>query len=308
MGGRFPTGRQLRIRNGPYAATITEVGGGLRELSCSGIDIVDGFAADAPVEGCRGQVLAPWPNRLRDGTWTWEGRQLQLPIDEPRKGNSASHGLVRWVPWTVELEEADRAALTYHLHPQPGYPFALDLRITYALSATDGLTVVLSASNPTSVPTPVALGMHPYLKPSRGGLIDDCALVLPANTRVLVDEWGSPVGTEPVADTPFDFREPRRIGQLAINSAFTDVGSNNRSVVSLTDVRGDRIELWTDSSCGWIQVFTGDSLSPGSRRRGIAIEPMTAPPNALASKEGVTLLHYRESLSLRWGLRANLGL
>jgi hypothetical protein len=65
----LPSGRQLGIRDGKYAATVTEVGGGLREFSYAGIDLVDGFAADALVDGSRGQVLAPWPNRLRDGCW-----------------------------------------------------------------------------------------------------------------------------------------------------------------------------------------------------------------------------------------------
>src|SRR5450756_755237 len=128
----FPSGRQFVIRDGKYVATVTEVGGGLRELSYAGVDLVDGFAADRLVDGSRGQVLAPWPNRLRDGSWRWGGRELQLPIDEPLKGNSASHGGVRWAPWTLETEEQRRVAMNYRLYPQPGYPFPLAFGITYA--------------------------------------------------------------------------------------------------------------------------------------------------------------------------------
>lgn len=304
----FPSGRQLGIRDGKYAATITEVGGGLREFSYAGIDLVDGFAADALVDGSRGQVLAPWPNRLRDGCWSWDDRELQLPIDEPLKGHSASHGLVRWVPWTVDAEESGRVALSYRLHPQPGYPFALELGITYALSASDGLTVVLSATNLSLAPAPVALGMHPYLKSPHGGLIDTCTLLLPARTRAVTDAWGSPVGAEDVSGTPFDFRRPRRIGDLRINSAYTDLDAthDDRAVVILADESGDQVELWSDSSCTWIQVFTGDTLAPNLRRRGIAVEPMTAPANALASGDGLHVLERGQSLSLRWGLRASL--
>lgn len=303
----FPSGRQFVIRDGKYVATVTEVGGGLRELSYAGVDLVDGFAADRLVDGSRGQVLAPWPNRLRDGSWRWDGRELQLPIDEPLKGNSASHGVVRWAPWTLETEEQRRVAMNYRLYPQPGYPFALAFGITYALSARDGLTVVLSAANLGLAPAPVALGMHPYLKPPHGGLIHTCTLLLPARTRVLTDAWGSPVGTEEVTGTPFDFRQPRRIGDLHINSAFTDVDANHhgRATVVLANERGE-VELWSDSSCKWIQIFTGDGLAPDVCRHGIAVEPMTAPANALASGDGLRVLEHGESLSLRWGIRASL--
>ena len=68
----------------------------------------------------------------------------------------------------------------------------------------------------------------------------------------------------------------------------------------------DEVALWSDASCTWIQVFTGDSLAPNVRRRGIAVEPMTAPANALASGEGLRVLEPGESLSLRWGIRATL--
>lgn len=303
----FPSGRQLVIHDGKYAATVTEVGGGLRELSFGGVDLVDGFAAHVLVEGSRGQVLAPWPNRLRDGVWRWEGRELQIPIDEPLKGNSASHGMVRWVPWAVGTKGPGHVALTYRLYPQPGYPFTLDFGITYTVRATDGLTVVLSATNLSLAPAPVALGMHPYLKPPHGGLIDTCTLLLPARTRVLTDAWGSPVGTEGVAGTPFDFRQSRLLGDIRINSAFTDVDADrdNRALVILAD-GDDGVALWSDASCTWIQVFTGDSLAPNVRRRGIAVEPMTAPANALASGEGLRVLEPGESLSLRWGIRATL--
>ena len=305
MDAPLPSGEQYDIAAGDYHAVAVEAGGGLRELTYAGRPLVEGYPPEALADGGRGQVLAPWPNRVRDGRWTWEGRELQLALSEPAKGN-ASHGLVRWAGWGATDRSPERVVLTHRLHPQPGYPFTLDLRITYELDAATGLTVGLAARNPGPDPAPVALGMHPYLAAPGGGLVDGCTLQVPASTRVLVDERSLPTGTEPVADTPYDLRSPRALKELELDTAYTDLSADGdgRVRVRFAAEDGTGAELWTQAPARWLQVFTGDALPITRRRRGVAVEPMTAPANALATGEGLTVLAPGESLTLRWGILA----
>ena len=130
----LPTGQQWTIGHGPFEATVVEVGGGLRTLSRAGVDLVAGYEPHERCASGRGQQLMPWPNRIRDGRYTFEGTERQLSITEVPLGN-ASHGLVRWALWElVELEEAS-VTVGYRLHPQPGWDHFLDLRTTCSPSA-----------------------------------------------------------------------------------------------------------------------------------------------------------------------------
>ena len=140
-----PSGEQYEISSNGYRAVVTECGAGLRLLEHAGRPLVDGYDEDAMATGGRGQLLMPWPNRIHDGQYAVGDRQLQLALSEPARHN-ASHGLVRWVAWTVDQHSADSVALRYRLMAQSGYPWTLDLRVEYVVSA-DGLTVTQSATN-----------------------------------------------------------------------------------------------------------------------------------------------------------------
>lgn len=124
---------------------LDEVGGGIRSYTARGRELLDGYPAGQPSSSGRGQVLIPWPNRLEDGSYEFDGRRHQLDLNEPENRN-AIHGLVRWEPWTVREREPHRLAMDHVLSPQPGYPFTLELNIEYTLS-TSGLSVRTTATN-----------------------------------------------------------------------------------------------------------------------------------------------------------------
>jgi aldose 1-epimerase len=130
-----PCGEQIEIALGDQRAVVVEVGGGLRAYSAGGRELIDGYGPDEMCASGRGQVLIPWPNRLEDGCYEFDGRRHQLALNEPEHGN-AIHGLVRWANWTAAEREPHRAGMAHVLHPQPGYPFSLGLRVEYTL--TDG--------------------------------------------------------------------------------------------------------------------------------------------------------------------------
>src|SRR5258708_34172734 len=128
-----PSGEQIEIAVGDQQAVGVEVGGGLRSSSADGRQLVAGYRADEMSSSARGQVLIPWPNRLQDGRYEFDGRRHQLPLNEPEQRN-AIHGLVRWAAWTTSEREPYRAGMEHVLHPQPGYPFSLRFRLEYVLT------------------------------------------------------------------------------------------------------------------------------------------------------------------------------
>ena len=293
-----PSGRQVELRHGEQRAVVVENGGGLRTYVADGRDVVDGYAEHELASAGRGQVLFPWPNRLAGGRWEDEGETRQLALSEAGAGN-AIHGLVRWAAWDVHPAGEAAAVATHTLMPQSGYPFRLACRIDYRLSA-GGLTVTTTVLNESPRPAPFGLGFHPYLSAASidGGFVDGMELTIPAETRLLLD-GGLPVGREPVAGSAHDFRSGRAIGDLVLDDAFTDIqrGAGELARVSVSGAR-----IWAGPGFDYLQVFTGDTLSPGTRRRGLAVEPMTCPPNALATGEGLIRLDPGASVELEWGI------
>src|SRR3954451_24209606 len=156
-----PSGEQFEIEADGQRAIVVEVGGGLRSYTADGEDVLDGYGLDEMSTSGRGQVLSPWPNRLRKGSYEFEGKRYQLPLTEPERHN-AIHGLVRWLPWTLVERASERVVVQTVVHPQPGYPFRVALRIEYTLSAA-GLSVRSTATNAGDHPCPYGIGAHPYL-------------------------------------------------------------------------------------------------------------------------------------------------
>ena len=302
-----PSGEQFAISGGGYAAVVTESGAALRTLTYAGHDLVDGFAEDAMSSGGRGQVLMPWPNRIRDGRYTFGGQDHQLALTEPKR-NNASHGLARWAAWTLEEHTAHSVSLQYRLMAQSGYPWLVDLHVLYDLSA-DGLTVTQTATNLSPTPAPYASGAHPYLSVGDGP-VDSWELTLPAATRSISDERLLPFGTEPVTGTPYDFRDGRALGNLALNHAFGDLERDENGVASATlrDPATKReVELWVDAAHRWLMLYTADDVA-ATARRSLAIEPMTANADAFRTGEDLVTLAAAgepgDEVSVSWGVRA----
>ncbi|WP_137295038.1 aldose 1-epimerase family protein [Nocardioides dongxiaopingii] len=298
-----PSGDQYAISAGGYHAVITESGGALRSLTHDGRALVDGFGEDQMSSGGRGQLLVPWPNRIRDGRYSFGGHDLQLPLTEPKR-HHASHGLARWVAWSLEEHTASSVTLRYRLMAQSGYPWTLDLHVVHDLSA-DGLTVTQSATNLAATPAPYASGAHPYLTVGDGP-VDDWELTLPAATRSVTDDALIPVGREPVGGTAHDFRTPRRLGDLELNTAFTDLerdGRGEATVVLRDPATGRGVALWADAGVRWFQLYTADDV-PATARRSMAVEPMTANADAFRSGEDLLTLEPGGDVSVTWGIRA----
>lgn len=297
-----PSGAQFEIVYGNQRATIVEVGGGIRTYEAGGRNVLDLYPVGAMCDGAHGTVLVPWPNRLADGRYRFDGVDYQVALTEPGKAN-AIHGFLRWRTWCAEKRTPNRIVMVTRLHPMMGYPFFLDVSVVYELGEA-GLVVATTATNVGTTPCPYGCGQHPYLSPGVG-LIDECTLELDARTRILTDnERQLPTGSEPVAGTPFDFAEGIRLGDRKLDFAFTDLArdSSGRAWVRLSGSDGRRVELWVDGHYPILQIYTGDTLEPHRRRRGLGAEPMTCPPNAFQTGDGLVRLDPGQSLTTTWGV------
>ncbi len=288
---------ELRLDAGTASLVVDLRGGGLRELAVGDWHVLDGYEGGTVPSGRRGGVLLPWPNRIRDGRWTWQGRQLQLEVASPEKP-TANHGLVSSQPWQVLEEAADRVTVGTVVEPRSGYPFRLAAAIDYVLSA-DRLESTVRVRNVGSDAAPVGVGLHPYLAvgATADGDIGAAELELPARTRLVVD-GGLPTGER----RPFD-GAVGRIGDRALDDPITDLvrDEDGWARVRLSGPAGS-LELAVDRSWPWLQAYTGDTLPAGQRRRSLAVEPMTCPPNALADGVDVVVLDPCAEWSGAWAL------
>jgi aldose 1-epimerase len=297
------SGDRITLARDTAAAEIGLVAAVLCELSVGGVRLTETVPPDSlPPMGC-GIVLAPWPNRVRDGRWMLDGEPQQLDLTEPALGN-ASHGLLRNTAYHVLERRPDVVRLGAHIPAQHGWPFALDTWVRYALEP-DGLTVTHGARNVGDRPAPWAVGAHPYFRIGETP-VERLTVVVDRPEYLELDDRLVPVAVRQVADTPFDLRSPRTLADVDVNVAYGDseafIGRSEAAWLRAPD--GSSLALWLDEEFTWIQVYTPRDV-PRADGKGpaIAIEPMSAAPDALNSGRGLVWLAPGTEWQASWGVR-----
>ncbi len=295
----------IPLRRGSVIAEVGTVAARLRALSVDGVALTETAVGDDIPPFCSGIALAPWPNRVRDARWTLDGETQQLDITEPDRGG-ALHGLLQFTDYEVTEQSADAVTLTAFIAPQHGWPFALDASVRFALT-DDGITVTHGAANRSARSAPFAAGTHPFLRVGDVP-VEDLTVTAPASTYFEVDERLNPTAESRVTDA-VDLRAGRRVGDLELDTAYGGLEHRNPS-----DGRGDsawleapdgsRTTVWQNLDWGYLQVFTTPIFPrPSGTGTAVAIEPMTAPPDALNSGQGLIWLEPGGTWQGSWGLR-----
>jgi aldose 1-epimerase len=300
--GRRPaSGQQFQITRGDQHATVVEVGGGLRQYNVGGVELLDGYRAEDRCTGARGLPLIPWPNRIRDGAYTFGGEHYQVPLTEPDK-NNAIHGFLRWRNWTCRDSGPDHVTMGIMLYPMMGYPFMLDVEVEYRLSET-GLAVCTSATNMGEKTCPYGAGQHPYLTVGTDR-IDPCRVQLDAQRYLPTDERGLPTGSADVQGSAVDFRVERPIGTQDVDFTFTDLtrDADGLAWIRLVGPDGRQTAIWADEHYPFIELYTSHTQPAPHFRTGLGVEPMTCAPNAFRSGDGLIRLEPAESTSATWGI------
>jgi aldose 1-epimerase len=299
------TGTPIVLERGAVRAELGTVAALLRSLTVDGAALVEHTPAEQTPSFGNGIVLTPWPNRVRDAAWTLDGAKQQLAITEVARGG-ALHGLLRFTDYAIRKQTPDAATLGALIAPQHGWPFLLDTWVRYALEP-DGVTVTHGVRNLSAARAPWAVGTHPFLRV--GDMpVEQLTITAPAATYFEVDERLNPVAESPVTG-PVDLRTARVVGELDLDTAYGTLthaapagGRGDSAWLDAPD--GSRTTLWQDLDWGYLQVFTTDRFPrDGVEGRAVAIEPMTAPPDALNSGQGLIWLEPGATWEGSWGIR-----
>jgi aldose 1-epimerase len=297
------SGAQYELSGAGYAASVASIGASLRALSWEGRDLIVPFEADQVRPVYRGATLAPWPNRVVDGRYSFDGVDYELALTEPARGH-ALHGLATWLKFEPVTHTESTVSLAATVPAQAGYPFRIELTVEFAL-ADSGLTISTTATNTGASPAPFGTSIHPYLV-AGGGCVDDWTLELPAASVLTVTpDRLVPDRLLPVSDADdgrLDFRSPRQIADTEIDHAFTDLqlGPDQTYTARLTDTKGLGVEMVWNTTCPWVQVHTADHSTPELNRVGLALEPMTCPPDAFNSGDDLIVLRPGDSSTTSW--------
>ena len=287
-----------------YRAVITETGATLRELTCDGRALVVGFDRNEGMIAYRGALCAPWPNRIADGRYRVDGQVHQLPVNEPSRDCSL-HGLVFDRQWSLVSHEPGEVTLAMALDGAPGYPFRLRLQVRYEITES-GLSTQVTATNVGEGVAPYGVCPHPYLRAGDSPL-SEWSLTLPASDVLdVTPDRLLPIGLRSVADGPFDFQEARSVGQTEIDHAFTGIArdADGSATVKLREPSGQGVALTFGAELPWLQIHTADLPAPGRTRLGLAVEPMTCPPDAFNSGTDLVCLAPGSSHRAAWRIHA----
>ncbi len=258
--------------------------------------VIDGYTTPEEVEEnaySKSSLLAPFPNRIADGTYQFEGKTYQLPINMPEEHN-AIHGYIEHESFEVTLvQEVENGCVVELRHVSEGcegYPFPFTITVRYTLSESK-LHFEFMVVNTGNTNMPFGFGWHPYF--TLGGAVEDIELKLPAVKEIVVDERLIPTGEKKAF---VEFSELHRLENTKFDTGFTCADGQKKVIlhertkkIQLELDMGDKESIWQ-----YVQVFTPpqDSIAKNT----LAVEPMTCEANAFNTGEGLKVLKPGEEL------------
>ncbi|WP_435010459.1 aldose 1-epimerase [Tundrisphaera lichenicola] len=256
-------------------------GGEVRQI----IVAADDFASNPTSPGRNGTpILFPFPNRIRDGKYSFGGKSYELPLGgKPH----TIHGFAIAADWTVVEQGAseNESFLVGRFHltedapeMRPNWPADAVLEVRYALSGRK-LTMTITVTNPTDQELPYGFGIHPYFRipfaskdPKYG------KVVIPASEYWPID-GNLPTGERSPVDARLDYREGQSMAGQKLDDVLTGViFQGDHCVCRLIDEElGAEFRLGFDRHFREIVVFT----PPFGEGTLIAVEPYTQTTDAI---------------------------
>ncbi|HJU03945.1 MAG TPA: hypothetical protein VJ692_02255 [Nitrospiraceae bacterium] len=303
---------EVTLSFGPQRAVVSPFGASLRRYFLrddgSETDLVWGYSGTGNKTGGQGDVLIPFPGRVAYGRYKFEGRTLQLQCND-KEGPNAIHGFLRSVLWSVQETAISRVSfattIDRDLYESRGYPFSLDVRLSYGLDAS-GLSCAFTIRNVGPDHAPVGAGFHPYFTVGTI-VIDDAEVKIPATHYLELASTLAPTGRVlAVAESAYDSREYRRIGGTQLNHCYVGLERDTSGLVAVSlrnPKTGRTITVEMDGAFTAVVVYTGDAIKQAPRR-ALAIEPMTCATDAFNHPEwGLQRLSPGEEFTGRYTIR-----
>lgn len=279
-----------------FHAEINSVGATLLKLSYKGRDLIEPSLA---ISRYHGALLAPWPNRIRDGKYFFQGKFFKTGINEVTR-NNALHGLVNSLDFELKSQTKTNLHLTGFLKPGEEYPSELKFD-SYFVLENDGLRWSVLTENVGTSNAPFGISIHPYLVTGRDLKIDDCFLRFNSNQYLEVDDQRLlPIEVRNVDSRDFNFNSRSRIGPKFIDHAFKVPSVEHERRIELTDENGFGTFMEYDDGARWIQIHTADREGGADSRRCLAVEPMSCPPDAFNSGLDIVNLAPKQQFQMGW--------
>lgn len=289
----------ISLAFGPSSkVTISTIGAALLELSIDSKQLI--LRPKDPLKIFAGSVLAPWQNRLAKGQWSdSRGGSQSLPINEPAL-NNALHGMVYGTDFSIREQIANKVVLGTLLTEQAGYPYSVDIQVTYELNE-QGLSCEFNVTNKSSTTAPFAIGFHPYFSIRNPG---DATLLIPASIYYTQDANKIPAAKESVSGTSFDFMSAKPLAGAKLDDYFTDLVATDGEALSVLGTTDWTLELRQSAELSHLVVYlTHEYESDGGKVSAIALEPASAPANALNSKEDLAYIEPAGTFTGSWNFR-----
>ncbi|TBH70587.1 aldose epimerase family protein [Aquirufa antheringensis] len=277
-------------KTGDYLRIDEKTGASLIELNLGGLSLIDlPGSSDHPLASNPyhpSALLTPWVNRVRNGNYSFKGKNYQLPINEPALGN-AIHGLLARVPFTL-LQKTESSVTLEHAYQgaEPNYPFPFTFRYTYTLAEEGGLEITFMAQNTGSTSMPFACGWHPYFSfPDTKAA--DLSIKFHPTSRFLSDSQMIPLKEENLqGKSEFVFSQEK------VDHVFR-LEPREKHVTEFIDHKHQRSLFLTQSSVQFpfLVVFQPEGY------HSVAIEPMTANTDAFNTGDGLIELAPSEAFS-----------
>lgn len=279
---------------------IPAFGAVLNELVLDGQSVVEGYANHEEMDKLyysKGAKLSPFPNRIRDGRFDFEGKTYQFPLNKANE-NNAIHGFVSRAHFELINQEVseEQSSMTFQ-HEYKGqydyFPFPYTLTLTYTLTNSGEFTATTRVVNTSGTRMPYGDGWHPYF--TLGGQADTWRLQLPSTKALVTDDRMLPTGEMTTID---QFTSLNTIGDFQFDTGFAIEVTGHKAVTILENAT-KRLSVWQntgDKGFNFVQIF----IPPW--RSCIAVEPMTCAANAFNSGLGLFTLEANEIWEATYGV------
>jgi aldose 1-epimerase len=270
------------------------LGASLQKLSRNRIDIIDGIKAtkeELKIYGARynSSFLFPFPSRIEDGKYSFNGQDYQLDINDTSY-NNAIHGLIYNKPFKLKNKLVSNSKAKLKLNYKykgdfKGFPFPYKLSLIYIFSE-ENVKVKFNIENTGATEFPFGIGWHPYFKTT-----DLSNSTLNFNGK---SEWILNDRLLPLKETNLSLQTPIKIEETELDNCFV---TNEPKGILKTGDYAMKMKFSSAPPNSFLQVYTPPT------RDSIAIEPMTCGGNCFNSKIGLQTLKPKETYN--WKISLN---
>ena len=296
----------IELKKGNQRLAINQIGGGIVSYQIEGKDMIMSYEK-SPEEkvGMMGDVLFPFPGRIKESKYEFDGKNYQLDGAFKKDGHSI-HGFVTDKEWEVEERQENFVRLSYKItkeeYEKNGYPFSLKIEIRYSLG-DKGIKVETNITNTGEEKAPFGLGFHPYFTAGTDR-VDNISLKIDAKKLVEFDDNLFPTGKMiELSGQELDYNQEKNIGDKIIDNCFTELNYIDGICRTEISSKAGKNIIWQDEGFDYLQMYSADTIGEKFMRTGIALEPQTCTGFSFNKHEmGLKTLGPKESYKATWGV------